>query len=630
MKPRVPFADGEGISFQRIPARGRGCKWKKPSFFRFKTFNLPNLHTKGGLSVAGSLRRVPVFTPEFPMQISTRSDLCYEPFSRRGSYLNLQRMTETTHPPSKTRGLWLRHCHGHGFFNPLLAEIHLNGGEAVSEWDEAVLTLRPQAGGGEVRVVFDGTRSLRFLGAGCAMTLTFPTGAGSGLYAVSDTAWEVNARAARQKMMLTPLAGRLSADTDWHGENSSRMAVTLSPGDDPHWELALDLFTSTWVPRGFRAFADCEAEVRADFAAFLAPLPETVPEFAAARVRAAWVNWSALVEPCGHFRRPAMLMSKNYMSNVWSWDHAFNAMAHFSGDPQTAWDQMLLMADRQNEHGAFPDAQNDVHEHFNFCKPPIHGWAVSRMLDMRPDFFTPERIRETIGWLEPWTRWWLNHRNREPQNLPLYLHGNDSGWDNSTFFLKGVPVLTPDLPCFLALQCQALAELHGRLGRAREQNLWDREAGRLVNTLLDTLWDGERFHALRLPANEKIVSDTLIETMPLVLGDVLPENIRAKVLQRLRGYLTPHGPATEHPDSPHYTPDGYWRGPIWAPSTFLLVDGLRRAGETELAEDIALRFVRMCAASGFAENFNALTGEPLRDKAYTWTSSVFLLLMPGA
>ena len=87
--------------------------------------------------------------------------------------------------------------------------------------------------------------------------------------------------------------------------------------------------------------------------------------------------------------------------------------------------------------------------------------------------------------------------------------------------------------------------------------------------------------------------------------------------------------ASEWPESPHYTPDGYWRGPIWAPSTYLIVDGLRRGGETALDDDIAQRFCRLCAQSGFAENFDALTGDPLRDKAYTWTSSVFLLLASG-
>ena len=36
--------------------------------------------------------------------------------------------------------------------------------------------------------------------------------------------------------------------------------------------------------------------------------------------------------------------------------------------------------------------------------------------------------------------------------------------------------------------------------------------------------------------------------------------------------------------------------------------------------------VDMTAASGFAENFDALTGKGLRDLAYTWTASVALVL----
>jgi glycogen debranching enzyme len=147
--------------------------------------------------------------------------------------------------------------------------------------------------------------------------------------------------------------------------------------------------------------------------------------------------------------------------------------------------------------------------------------------------------------------------------------------------------------------------------------------------VLDQLWNGERFVARHLPSGELLESETLIETIPLVLGDELPTEIRQKVVGRLKRYLTPHGLATEWPESPHYTPDGYWRGPVWAPSTYLIIDGLRRSGETGLAEDIAGRFRKLCATSGFAENFDALTGAPLRDKAYTWTSSVFLLLATG-
>jgi len=54
--------------------------------------------------------------------------------------------------------------------------------------------------------------------------------------------------------------------------------------------------------------------------------------------------------------------------------------------------------------------------------------------------------------------------------------------------------------------------------------------------------------------------------------------------------------------------------------------GLRAAGEVSLADEVSERFRRLCERSGFAENFDALTGDGLRDRAYTWTASVYLLL----
>ena len=92
-------------------------------------------------------------------------------------------------------------------------------------------------------------------------------------------------------------------------------------------------------------------------------------------------------------------------------------------------------------------------------------------------------------------------------------------------------------------------------------------------------------------------------------------------------HLTAHGLATEPPDSPHYIADGYWRGPIWAP---VHRPRSRTAcagpGTTGLADDISRRFLALCEKSGFAENFDAETGAGLRDRAYTWTASSYLIL----
>ena len=48
-------------------------------------------------------------------------------------------------------------------------------------------------------------------------------------------------------------------------------------------------------------------------------------------------------------------------------------------------------------------------------------------------------------------------------------------------------------------------------------------------------------------------------------------------------------------------------------------------GDSENPADIARRFCRLCETSGMAENFDALTGAGLRDRAFAWTSAVYLI-----
>ena len=114
--------------------------------------------------------------------------------------------------------------------------------------------------------------------------------------------------------------------------------------------------------------------------------------------------------------------------------------------------------------------------------------------------------------------------------------------------------------------------------------------------------------------------------MAIVLGPTLSTGRREALVRRIEDHLTPYGLASEPTSSGEYRSDGYWRGPIWAPSTVLIEDGLRRAGFTGIADEVSARFRALCEKSGFAENFDARTGAGLRDRAYTWTASGYLIL----
>jgi glycogen debranching enzyme len=155
---------------------------------------------------------------------------------------------------------------------------------------------------------------------------------------------------------------------------------------------------------------------------------------------------------------------------------------------------------------------------------------------------------------------------------------------------------------------------------------WSTDADRIRTAMLDRLWTDDRFAARSAETGESWVSGSLLDLMPIALGAELPGDVVTALARRIESHLTAHGLATEHVDSPDYTGDGYWRGPIWAPSTVLVEDGLRRAGHTDLADEISHRFRALCEKSGFAENFDAETGTGLRDRAYTWTASSYLIL----
>jgi glycogen debranching enzyme len=235
-------------------------------------------------------------------------------------------------------------------------------------------------------------------------------------------------------------------------------------------------------------------------------------------------------------------------------------------------------------------------------------------------------VGQTYRRLALWTRYWLDQRRAPGSELAHYHHGNDSGWDNASTFDEQRVVESADLAAFLVLQMRELAVLAPLAGEPHAAGSWSVQADRMLTTMIATLWTGKRFAARMTETGHNRTGASLLELMPIVLGELLPREIHTALAEQIREHLTPHGLATELPSSPHYEPDGYWRGPIWAPATILVEDGLRRAGHTSLADEISQRFRALCETSGFAENFDALTGEGQRDRAYTWTASGYLIL----
>jgi hypothetical protein len=546
--------------------------------------------------------------------------------------------------PFSYRGSWFD-------FSPVVAQnayaddIHLVSHQAGFH---PVLRLVPQAGGvradtaitavparlswaalpGRIELAYESADTVRVRGAGlgigiaaAAPTLTPFSGPyfladpvdGSYLFTVYETG---------RRYRVTVLAGSPTVSGAQRLGTAER-GIALAA--DRGWEVAIEEYESARPP--YRAPLDFDrvaALAAAEFDQYVdAVAPWRSVDTPAAEL-AAYVLWSATVRPAGFVTRPAVLMSKHWMDKVWSWDHCFNALALAAGLPELAWDQFNLPFDHQDATGALPDSVTHSEVLYNFVKPPVHGWALRRLRQQLPAR-DPGQLLDTYRQLEKWTTFWLTARRVPGHALAHYQHGNDSGWDNATTFDPERPVESADLAAFLVLQLRELADLAGHLGLADAAASWTDAADRMRTAALE-LWTGRQFAARAAGSQHTWTSASLLDLMPIVLADELPDRIRATLVRRIRAHLTPYGLATELPASPHYEPDGYWRGPIWAPATVLIEDGLRRGGHAELADEISGRFRALCERSGFAENFDALTGAGLRDRAYTWTASAYLTL----
>jgi hypothetical protein len=552
------------------------------------------------------------------------------PFSYRGSWFSLSPVighaayADDLHLVSHRNGM-----------HAVLRLIPVLGGARVpAELSADPVILTWSAGRGRVAAAFESPWSLRISGHGLGLrvaaadsTLTPFTGT----YFFHDpvsSSYVFTSYETGHRYRLTRLTGSV------YGLGACALGTaerTLTIGDDGGgWELVLEeLTTAQEQPVAHPGFWDVVAASRRAFRGFTDAVAPWRSDRTPAAELACYVLWSATVYPSGFITRPAVLMSKHWMNKVWSWDHCFNAIALAPGAPGLAWDQLQVVFDHQTGEGALPDSIANAEILHNFVKPPIHGWAIGQLRKYLPRGLPATELAHLYQQLAAWTTFWLDHRRAPGQPFPHYEHGNDSGWDNATVFDGQNFVQSPDLVAFLVLQMRELARLARETGAQLAASRWTRNAVAMLAAMLEQLWDGERFTS-RTVAGSPRPTGSLLDLMPIILGQQLPAAVRAKLIAGVAEHLTPVGLATERPDSPYYEADGYWRGPVWAPTTILIEDGLRRAGATEFADQISARFRATCEKSGFAENFDALTGQALRDRAYTWTASAYLLLAANA
>ncbi len=337
----------------------------------------------------------------------------------------------------------------------------------------------------------------------------------------------------------------------------------------------------------------------------------------------AYIMWSNVISANGNFVTDAIVMSKSGMSNVWSWDNAFNALGLADVDYRLAMDQFTIMYKHINRVGRVPDAISEGYKVWNFVKPPVQGWMYKQMIKRNPEFATPHALEEVYFDMKRNTDWWLNLRG----DVPSYYHGNDSGQDNSTCFDKSEHIETGELIAFLSVQCQFLSEAAEVLNYPTDKKIYARLASELAERAIKDYWDGEKIFVRLSETGEKYYCRALMPLRIIVLEDMLPKEIQEYIVKTIKEHhLCKGGIASEALDSPWFQENGYWRGAVWAPDAIMFVYALRNLGYNDLADEIASNYKTSICKYGFSENTSAITGKQLRCKCYSWAANAYWVL----
>ncbi len=141
--------------------------------------------------------------------------------------------------------------------------------------------------------------------------------------------------------------------------------------------------------------------------------------------------------------------------------------------------------------------------------------------------------------------------------------------------------------------------------------------------------DSRMYYSYDLVAEEFAEVPTVASLLPLFSGMLSPGEAEPLIevvgdFQFCAGKcIKPMIPTTSFNHS-SFSPDTYWRGPVWAITTWLIYAGLRHYGKDESAEMIRDGFLELVEEHGFREYYSPTTGEGKGIDKFTWTASVVI------
>ena len=80
-------------------------------------------------------------------------------------------------------------------------------------------------------------------------------------------------------------------------------------------------------------------------------------------------------------------------------------------------------------------------------------------------------------------------------------------------------------------------------------------------------------------------------------------------------------------ENPGYTPNRYWRGPIWININYMIYHGLKRYGLNDYANKVKNSIIKLTWNYGIYEYYDPDTGQGHGASDFSWTAALLLDLL---
>jgi len=365
-------------------------------------------------------------------------------------------------------------------------------------------------------------------------------------------------------------------------------------------------------------------------------------------------NWRSAA---GELKHDGVFPSYHYkwFQGFWAWDSWKHAVALVKIEPELAKNQIRAMYDYQNEEGMIVDCifrDTTVEKHnWRDTKPPLSSWAIWEIYEATGD---TSFIKELYPKLVKYHNWWYTHRDYDKDGLCEYgsTDGSliaakwESGMDNAIRFdqckiVEGsnysINTESVDLNAYLVIEKAYLSKMAAVLNLAKETK-WQQESDELSDRIRTQFYDQKSGYYFDIDAETGQFLNNALgpEGWTPLWCEIATQSQAIEIVKHLMdtsSFNTKVPLPTISVSHPSFDPlNGYWRGPVWLDQVWFGIDGLKKYGYNQEANQLLNKVIINCeglnkTGISIRENYHPLTGKGLNAEHFSWSAAHLILLI---